>query len=378
MQKETNPKSEPTTQANIARNNHVIPQMYQLGWSNDGKNIWEYKTIVHDERYPAWNYQPISSIGVRKNIYVRKSDGVERDDFEHMFNERFETPATDPLRRAREGEVLSDEDMAAIIRFICAQHVRTLGFFFASREVNATYIPEAMRETLEEIRDGKPAKNDASTVSDSATKEIAFNELVPITMTLFDYDEEHTGVKFEMTMGKGFWLSEIQHHLNDQSLLMRALCSLEWSIVDAPEGVSWPTSDRPLVLGVFLPNGKTTCVYGLMEAHILLFPISSQKLLATCLRDNLPSKHFVASAEGAKLFREMIINNAFLYVYSACADNEVQTIRPRVVDDEEATRIEHELEAWYDTYNEQEAPLLGNKVNIVDNRTNKAADPAQS
>ena len=71
------------------------------------------------------------------------------------------------------------------------------------------------------------------------------------------------------------------------------------------------------------------------------------------------------------LFREMIIKNAFLYVYSACADDEVQRIRPRVVNNEEATRVENELSSWYDEYNEQEAPLLGHQANIVDNRTKK-------
>lgn len=373
MQKKTNPKNDSgtPTQTNLARDNHFIPQMYQQGWSNDGINIWEYKTLVHDDRYPAWNFRPISRTGVRKNIYVRKSDGVERDDFEHMFNKRFESPAAEPLRRAREGESLSQDDWKAISRFICAQHVRTPGFFIASREVNAPYIPDAIKETLEEIRDGKSAKRDSAKGPSSVLPDVAFNELVPMSMTLIDLDEDHVGVKIEMTVGKGSWLEEIKHHLDDQSLLMQALCSLEWSVVDAPEGVSWPTSDRPLVLGVFLPNGEITCVYGLLEAHVLLFPISPKKLLATCLREKFRSSHFTASAEGAKYFREMIIKNAFLYVYSACVDNEVQKIRPRVVDDKEATRIECELYSWYDTYNEQEAPLLGRQANIFDARSKK-------
>lgn len=372
MQKEINPKNDSgaPTQANLARDNHFIPQMYQQGWSDDGKNIWEYKTLVHDERYPAWQHRSIRRTGVRENLYVRSSDGIELDDFEHMFNERFESPAMDALKRAREGEPLLEGDQTVLSRFICAQHVRTPGFFLASREANAAYIPEAIAEVAEGIRDGNPAGRTADTEKDASSTGSRINELVPISMTLFDYDEQHTGVKFEVTVGKGLWLETIRHHLDDQSLLMRALCSLEWSIVEAPEGVSWPTSDKPLVLGVFLPDGSTTCVFGLLEAHILLFPISATKLLATCLQEKLPS-HFTASAEGARLFREMIIKNAFLYVYSACADDEVQKIRPRVVNNDEATRVENELSSWYDAYSEQEAPLLGHQANIVDNRTKK-------
>ena len=188
MQKETKLKDESRTPTptNLARDNHFIPQMYQQGWSADGKNIWEYKTLVHDERYPAWQYRSITRTGVRKNLYVRSSDGIEHDDFEHMFNARFESPAMDALKRAREGTPLLEGDQMVLSRFICAQHVRTPGFFFASREVNATYIPEAMAEVAEELRDWKPAESAASTGKDAPPTAPTINELIPISMTLFD------------------------------------------------------------------------------------------------------------------------------------------------------------------------------------------------
>lgn len=370
MQKEANPRSELFLKANLARDNHFIPQMYQAGWSDDGKNIWEYRTLAHDERYPAWQHRSIARTGVWKNLYVRVSDGAEQDDFEHMFSERFEHPAAEPLKRAREGEPLSDDDMLALVRFMCAQHVRTPGFYFASQEINRPYIEEALSETVKEIRSGKKTVNTGEAEASTEKPDAKFNELVPISMAIENHDEDHAAVRFEATIGKGAWLFAIQHHLDDNSILMQALCSFDWSIVDAPEGTVWPTSDRPLVLGVFLPDGSTTCVYGIAEAHILLFPISPKKLLATCPKEKLPLS-FTASAEGAKLFREMIINNAFLYIYSDRADEDIQRIRPRTVDKAEATRIEEALGSWYDIYNKQEAPLLGNKANITDNRTKK-------
>lgn len=71
------------------------------------------------------------------------------------------------------------------------------------------------------------------------------------------------------------------------------------------------------------------------------------------------------------MFREMIVENAFLYVYSSFEDDEIQKIRPRVIDNKEATRIANELGAWYDIYNEQEAPLLGRDPIITDQRKKK-------
>ena len=157
--------SELQAQQNLSRDNHYIPQMYQQGWSDDGKNIWEYKTLAPDERYPAWHLGPMKTTGVWKNLYVRVSDGTEHDDFEHMFNERFESPAMDALKRAREGTPLIEDDQMLLSRFICAQHVRTPGFYFASQEVNRPYFEAALTETVEEICSGKrkPRANEANT-----------------------------------------------------------------------------------------------------------------------------------------------------------------------------------------------------------------------
>lgn len=94
---------EQQAQRKLARYNHFIPQMYQAGWSDDGRRIWEYRTLVHDERYPAWSHRSISRTGAMENLYTRVSDGVEQDDFEHTFNDKYETPAVVPLNLAREG-----------------------------------------------------------------------------------------------------------------------------------------------------------------------------------------------------------------------------------------------------------------------------------
>lgn len=370
MQKEINPKNDSgaPTQANLARDNHFIPQMYQQGWSDDGKNIWEYKTLVHDDRYPSWQHRSITRTGVWKNLYVRVSDGSEQDDFEHMFHERFENPADVPLKKARNNERLSRNDWNALIRFICSQHVRTPGFFFSFRELNAQHASEALSEVASKLQDGNIQPK--SDTGDSDSSYAKFNELVPVSLTLSDYDDEHTGVKIETTLGKGAWLFSIQHHLREHSLLIETLCSYKWSIVEAPAGVIWPTSDRPLVLGAVQQNGENSCVLGIKEANVLLFPISSQKSIITCPGVKLPSR-FTASAEEAKVFRELILKNAFLYVYSACEDQSIQSVRPRVVDSKEAARIRDELGAWYDLYKDEEAPLLGREASIIDNRTKK-------
>ncbi len=360
----------PPPQVNLSRDNHYIPQMYQLGWSDDGKHIWEYRTLVHDARFPAWQRRSISNTGVWKNCYVRVSDGKEKDDFEHMFNERFETPAMEPLMRARKGQRLTKNDWQAIIRFICAQHVRTPAFYLQSKEAQSKNLLEAAQEALDKTSCAEiPIESDTYDALEGSSTE-KFSEFVPIKLTLFDDGAEHVGVKIETMNGKGLWLKTIQHLLDDRSILLQTLCSFRWSIVDAPEGVFWPTCDNPLVRGVVLPSGETECVFGISEANIILFPISAKKLLITRPGMKLPFRS-TASVKEARILRELIIKNAFLNIYCISKDDEISVMRPKMIDNQEATRISNEFEGWYDMYKREEAPLLGREPVIIDERTKR-------
>ncbi len=194
--------------------------------------------------------------------------------------------------------------------------------------------------------------------------------MIPLSLTLTDYDEEHSGLKIETTIGKSTWFLAIWHLLEDNSVLINTFRSFKWSIVTAPEGISWPTCDNPLVLATLLPNGKNICVTKVNQANVLLFPISPTKLIMTCPHAKIPSR-YVASEKEGQLFKELIVRNSFLYIYSATEDSEIENLCPHTVDAEEANRIKKEMDSWYDVYKEQEVPYLNKRYHIVDHRTKK-------
>jgi len=348
----------------IARDNHYIPQMYLNGWSNDGKHLWMYRVLAFNENCPIWQLSSIKSTGLHKNLYTRIIENEEYDDFETMFNKRFETPADAPLKAARQGERLSADDWSTIIRYMCAQLVRTPAFYVEWAGRISKIVENAITEVANDLQHLKePPK--------LFDRDVFAEELIPLSVTLTDYDEDHAGVEIHSNVGKGYWLYAAHRLLKDDSDLIRTLCSFKWSIVDAPDGASWPTCDSPFVMAALCNDGSCKYVSAIGQASILLFPISPKKLILTYPKCKQKPR-FTASEKDAALFKRLIVQNALLYVYSNMEDTTIQSIRPRCVDAQEAKRLRGEFDSWYRTYRENEAPHLQKKFRLVDKR-NKSA-----
>ena len=175
---------------NLVRDNHYIPQMYLRGWSNDGKKLWSYKKLSFNENDPAWQFRSIKSTGVMRNLYTRMSDTIEQDDLENLLSVRFESPASDALNKAKEGQRLSPDDWTAIIRFICAQYVRTPAYYLISLKNMAASAKEAITEMGPILLKKTIPHTKQRTASGSPAE-----ELIPLSLTLTDFDEEHSGLK---------------------------------------------------------------------------------------------------------------------------------------------------------------------------------------
>ncbi len=364
MKSEENTKAKtiPLSRRNLSRDNHYLPQMYLSGWSADGKCLWVHRNLVFNENCPEWEDRPLKHTGMWKNLYVRVADNQERDDYELMFNRRFETPADAPMKAARNDERLTPADWRAIIRFICAQHVRTPAYYVSTIQT----ISEAAQEAIE--KSTKALQNMTEPLAPSVSEEgSVVQDLIPISMTFSDLNDSHSAVKVETTIGKGAWLFAIHHHLEEGSPFLNALCAFKWSIATAPDGYSWPTSDNPLVLGSLLADQRSICVSGINNANVILFPISSEKLLITTPGRRLPPR-FTASEHEAKAWIELIVKNSFLYLYSIKSDASILDYKQRVVDLQEAKRLQEEFDSWYDMYQEKEVPFLTKKYRVIEKR----------
>lgn len=76
----------------ITHNNHYVPQFYLKNWSEDRNTIFTYPLLVSNENVPYWNRESIRNIAVWRDLYTRKIEQQEIDDFESWFDREFEMP----------------------------------------------------------------------------------------------------------------------------------------------------------------------------------------------------------------------------------------------------------------------------------------------
>ena len=125
------------------------------------------------------------------------------------------------------------------------------------------------------------------------------------------------------------------------------------------EGQSWVTSDNPVTLLRYKSKDSYDFKGAWAQKSVDIFmPISPQYLLYTAVG----KKQAVESSERLQtLINKMIIENAFLQVYSTAPDLNIPKIRPRVVDEAEYKRIQEMLKSWHEVQTEGERKFFDNK-----------------
>src|SRR5438309_5822845 len=84
---------------NLTRNNHYVQQGLTCGWSEDGNNVWVYRTLVSHAHIPEWELKPIKGLAVQRNLYTVFLAGRETDEFEHWIKKQFEDPGLAAIER---------------------------------------------------------------------------------------------------------------------------------------------------------------------------------------------------------------------------------------------------------------------------------------
>ena len=142
---------------NISKNNHFVPQMYLDAWKNKNNKVWTYDLLVPNENCNLWNERATKSIASQQNFYIMLKDKKEVDDIEKYINEKFEIPASKPLKKAIKGEELSDDDWKRIIDYIGCQIVRTPAFVSKTLNISKNKLRDTFQQTVSEI--GKVLNN---------------------------------------------------------------------------------------------------------------------------------------------------------------------------------------------------------------------------
>lgn len=336
----------------LRKDNHYVPKLYLKQWARNGK-IPTYRLLVPSANCPLWKDHSIKGIAFHQHLYTYLAGQGETDEFERWLDREFESPAEEAIDRAVHGRRLSPQHWNQLIRFLAAQDVRTpvrLKEFLARQ--HKTLLPlinETLTSSVEELE--RAARLG---VHLSAPKRDT-NDLFPFKVTIARNADGGGSIRAETVVGRQLWLASSRHILT--STISR-LTAHRWTILHAPDGVTWPTSDNP-VIRLNFSDAKNYDFLGGWGRHNgeILLPLSSKHLLYTKIGSR-PSPRGTALDEGtAHLVRRMIIEHADRFVF-AQEQSDVHLIRPRMVCPETFRQEQLAWQNWHRKQSQAEADLL--------------------
>ena len=226
---------------NITRRNHYIPQFYLKNWSLDGKTIRTYSILVSNANVPYWTQQSIKNTAVWNDFYTRVVGNEELDDFEHWFDQEFERPAKPIFDKLINDEKLSKEEIKILSHFVFAQCFRTPAAYLRLTKQNLKIFPDAMNEVCGKLNKVSEHELQRSVSHQSANSKSIEDVLFPLKIVL---DREKSIVEMKTIVGKGFYLHDLKHLLTST---VKVSERLNWQVVHAADGISFPTSDDPVI-----------------------------------------------------------------------------------------------------------------------------------
>ena len=321
--------------------NHYVACLYLKRFSSsDLGHVFTYPILVAHHRVPMWKRNSIKGVAYHKHLYTRVISGVESDEIETWLDREFEAPAEEPLRKATAGLQLTETDWYKIVRFLAAQDVRT-----PSRLTEIlSHANQTMRPVLQKCVEGAVQKVEEARRSGKPIKQSKFpnSEILPIHVTTeIEPGQEFGTLKAETIVGPSVWLFSIKHLLSHTADILH---HHRWTILRPPDGVSWFTSDNPVLRLNFCSDQKYDFDggWGSPGTDILL-PLDPQHLLYTQIGKRPPDHGSVVSHAHAKLIRRLVAEHAHRYIFSSSEDVEIPRLRPRTVS---ADMVRHEKEQW--------------------------------
>jgi hypothetical protein len=154
-------------------------------------------------------------------------------------------------------------------------------------------------------------------------------EYLPFRVTPEIDRDKGVRVKAEVVVGRGYWLFTIRHLLTSS---LNVLLGQRWSILAPPDGLSWFTSDDPVVKLNYYADGKYDLNGGWGNKGTEIFlPLSPRHLLYTQIGERPPARGSVVSDKHGQFFRSFIAEHAHRFIFAASPQNDVSVLRPRVV-----------------------------------------------
>jgi len=328
------------------RDTHYVPRSYLKRWEADDRRVWTYRILVSNSNVPKWKAYSTKGIAYHSHLYTRIVGGEETDEIERWLDSEYENPVEPIIEMVLAQRKMCPKDWTTLIKYMASQDVRTPARLLESLKMQEKTMPDIMQSTLEKaVNELETAEKEGRVVN---PKRMPNSELIPMRVSIQDDSKtEKAAIKVQTVTGRAAWLFGIRHLLG-KTRSMNALLGHKWSILKSPEGISWCTSDNPVIkLNFYSPNNYDFKGGWGSKGTKLLFPLSPRYMLYTKIGERPPLRGTVLSVEMANIFQKIILEHAHRFIYSAEKNLIVESIRPRtesksIFDDEK-----HQWQSWH-------------------------------
>jgi hypothetical protein len=329
------------------RNNHYVPCLYLKRFSAHSELVPTYRLLVAHDNVPFWREKSLKGVAFHAHLYTRIAAGGQTDEIERWLNSEFESPAEEPLLKATTGARLSPADWEILVRFLAAQDVRTparlaenLQFWNESLQGMLDHTLQRALQQLEAAqKTGKPIR----------TTETPNADYIPLRITReTEPGQEFGKLQVETLVGRGLWFFTMQRALTST---LNILHTHRWTILMPPDGMTWFTTDDPVVRLNYYGSQKYDFKGGWGNPGTEIFlPLDPWHLLYTKVGERPPRRGSVVPLATALMMRRFIAEHAHRFIFSATTDSDVPKLRPRKVD---AALLRNEDQQWRRWHEEQ-------------------------
>lgn len=257
----------------------------------------------------------------------------------------FENPAAEAIRRVVQNDRMSLDHWRRLVRFAVALDVRTPARLkeFINRQNDSlqALMDQTMRRSVDQLEAAVRRNEPFPSCSEDKDALSLFKISIEGSPCGGDY------VKAEAVVGRRMWIWQMKQLLTNT---LGRLPAHKWTVLHPPAGMSWPTSDNPVVRLNFqdATNYDFGGGWGVKNGDIML-PLSPRHLLYTCVGNRVWRRGTVLGAPTAKLIRNIIIEHADRYIF-AQEPGDIHLRRPRLAC---PVTFKNEAAAWQNWHEEQ-------------------------
>ena len=351
----------PSASNELRASNHYVPRVYLKQWATDGR-IPTCSLLVPHKRVPLWKRHSLRGIAFHQHLYTQIIGGEESDELERWLDAEFEAPAKAPIERVVSEQALSVDDWHALIRFAFAQDVRTparLREFLRRQSQDLPAQLEAIvNQAVKRLESAGPA------VVPNATRSKDF----PLKVSLQDQGDGSGTLKAETVVGRKLWHWSLRH------LLLNTIDKIPlkgWSILRPALGLTWPTSDNPLIRLNYESPARYDFNGGwAVHSGDILLPLSPTHLLHRCAGHKGKQRGFRLDTATTQRTIQIIIEHADRYIFAA-NEFDVDRIRERRV----SAQDHAEERAMWSRWPSEQAAIEGDLEKPTEKRVTGQSSP---